>query len=45
VTDDTARTVRQLGRVADILADSPQSLLFGTGAVAPGPGEPGFVAP
>jgi len=45
VADDSARTVRLWGRVADNLADSPQSLLFGTAPAAPGPGEPGFVAP
>jgi len=43
--DDTARAVRQVGRAADAVAESPQSLLLGKGAAAPGPGEPGFVAP
>ena len=43
--DDSARTVRQLGHVADALADNPQSLLFGKGSAAPGPGEPGFIVP
>ena len=43
--DDAARTVRQVGRVANLVADNPQSLLLGTGAAAPGPGEAGFVAP
>jgi phospholipid/cholesterol/gamma-HCH transport system substrate-binding protein len=43
--DDAARTARQVGRVADTLGDSPQSLLLGKGASQPGPGEPGFVAP
>jgi phospholipid/cholesterol/gamma-HCH transport system substrate-binding protein len=44
MADDTARAVRRLGRAADTLNDNPQSLLFGSGS-APGPGEPGFVAP
>ncbi len=44
-TDDTARTLRQVGRAADAVGDSPQSLLWGKGQAAPGPGERGFVAP
>ena len=43
--DDTARTVRQLGRAVDAVGDNPQSLLLGSGAAVPGPGEPGFAAP
>ncbi len=43
--DDTARTVRQLGRTVDAVGDNPQSLLLGSGAAVPGPGEPGFAAP
>ena len=43
-TDDAARSVRQVGRAFDGLNDNPQSLLFGNGAVPPGPGEPGFFA-
>jgi phospholipid/cholesterol/gamma-HCH transport system substrate-binding protein len=42
--DDSARSVRQLGRAAGTFSDNPQSLLFGNGALGPGPGEPGFVA-
>ena len=45
VAEDTSRTVRRLGRTADNINDNPQSLLFGNGGVAPGPGEPGFSAP
>jgi phospholipid/cholesterol/gamma-HCH transport system substrate-binding protein len=44
-TDEAARTVRQFGRVADSLAEQPQSLLWGRGAAEPGPGESGFVPP
>ena len=43
--DDTARTVRQVGRVVESVGDNPQSLLLGRGTLPPGPGEPGFVAP
>lgn len=43
--DETTRTVRQMGRVAESLNDNPQALLLGKGASAPGPGEPGFVSP
>lgn len=43
--DDAARTVRQVGEFADVLGDNPQSLLWGRGAIPPGPGEAGFVAP
>jgi phospholipid/cholesterol/gamma-HCH transport system substrate-binding protein len=45
VTEDTSRAVRQLGRTANTIGDNPQSLIYGTGSVAPGPGEPGFTAP
>lgn len=44
-SDEAARTARQLGRVADALAEQPQSLLFGKSPVPPGPGEAGFVPP
>jgi len=45
VADDTSRAVRRLGRAADGISDNPQSLLFGSGGVVAGPGEPGFAAP
>lgn len=45
VADDTSQAVRRLGRAADGINDNPQSLLFGNGGVAAGPGEPGFAAP
>jgi phospholipid/cholesterol/gamma-HCH transport system substrate-binding protein len=44
-SDEATRTARQLGRLADNLAERPQSLLLGNGAAAPGPGEAGFVPP
>jgi phospholipid/cholesterol/gamma-HCH transport system substrate-binding protein len=43
--DEAQRTVRQWGRVADTVADNPQSLILGRGAAQPGPGEVGFVPP
>jgi phospholipid/cholesterol/gamma-HCH transport system substrate-binding protein len=45
VTDDASRAVRRLGRTATRIGDNPQSLIYGSGAIAPGPGEPGFVPP
>jgi phospholipid/cholesterol/gamma-HCH transport system substrate-binding protein len=45
MTDEASRAVRQVGRTASVLSENPQSLLYGNGVVAPGPGEPGFVAP
>jgi len=44
-TEETGRTVRQVGRLAEVIKDQPQALLFGTTAPLPGPGEPGFTAP
>ena len=44
-TEDTSRAVRQLSRTVNGINDNPQSLIFGTGRVEPGPGESGFVAP
>lgn len=45
VTDETSRAVRRLGRAASAIGDNPQSLIYGTGPIDPGPGEPGFDAP
>jgi len=45
VTEETSRAVRQLNRTAASINENPQSLIFGAGAITPGPGEPGFVAP
>lgn len=44
VADETARTMRQLRRTVHAVDDNPQSLIFGNGPVAPGPGEEGFSA-
>ena len=43
--DDVARTARQVTRTVRAISDNPQSLVFGSGVVQPGPGEAGFVAP
>jgi phospholipid/cholesterol/gamma-HCH transport system substrate-binding protein len=45
LADDATRTARQLNRTVTNLNENPQSLLYGGGAVPPGPGEPGFAAP
>jgi phospholipid/cholesterol/gamma-HCH transport system substrate-binding protein len=41
---DFSATSRQLSRVLRLLEDSPQGLVFGVPAPAPGPGEAGFTA-
>lgn len=43
--DDTGLAARALSRVANNLNENPQALIFGNAPAAPGPGEPGFVAP
>jgi phospholipid/cholesterol/gamma-HCH transport system substrate-binding protein len=45
LTEDLSRTARELDRLVRGLEEQPQSLLFGKPPPAPGPGEPGFVAP
>ena len=45
VSDDTSIAVRQATRAFNAFSDNPQSLIYGGGPIAPGPGEPGFVAP
>ncbi|HEU4373081.1 MAG TPA: MCE family protein, partial [Telluria sp.] len=45
MTDEAKTSLRAVKRTANSLSDRPQGLLFGAGKVAPGPGEPGFVAP
>ncbi|MFZ6770922.1 MlaD family protein [Undibacterium sp. Di26W] len=45
LTGETRATMRSIKRVSESLNDRPQSLLFGPPTQAPGPGEPGFVAP
>ena len=45
LTDDASRTIRRLDRVANTIGENPQSLLYGNGAIPPGPGEHGFEPP
>nr|WP_145552615.1 MlaD family protein [Variovorax boronicumulans] len=45
VSEDASRAARQLSRTVNGINDNPQSLIFGSGNVPPGPGEPGFAAP
>jgi phospholipid/cholesterol/gamma-HCH transport system substrate-binding protein len=44
-SEEAARTARQVNRAVNAVSDNPQSLLFGNGPIAPGPGEPGFRFP
>ncbi|HVE53272.1 MAG TPA: MlaD family protein [Ramlibacter sp.] len=43
--DTTNRTMRTVDRAFTELLDNPQMLIYGEGAIAPGPGEPGFRSP
>lgn len=45
LTEEASRTIRRLDRIANTLGENPQALLYGSGPIPPGPGEPGFVAP
>jgi phospholipid/cholesterol/gamma-HCH transport system substrate-binding protein len=45
LASDVRGTMRTLNRTLESINARPQSLLFGAGAAAPGPGETGFVAP
>jgi phospholipid/cholesterol/gamma-HCH transport system substrate-binding protein len=42
---DARSSMRALNRTLNTVNERPQSILFGSPAAAPGPGEPGFVAP
>jgi phospholipid/cholesterol/gamma-HCH transport system substrate-binding protein len=44
-SDETTRTARALGQAAAALNDNPQALVYGNGALPPGPGEAGFQTP
>ena len=44
-SEDASTTARQVSRAVNVLSDNPQSLIFGHGTQAPGPGEPGFTLP
>ncbi len=43
--DETARTVRQVGKAVTTVNENPQAFIYGGGATPPGPGETGFAAP
>lgn len=45
VAEDAARTARTMGRTAAGVSDNPQALIYGNGAVPPGPGEAGYSVP
>ena len=45
VSDDASVAARQATRVFNAFGDNPQALIYGGGAIPPGPGEPGFAAP
>jgi len=42
---DARSTIRSLNRALDNFSERPQSVLFGSPDIAPGPGEPGFAVP
>jgi phospholipid/cholesterol/gamma-HCH transport system substrate-binding protein len=42
---DARTSMRAFNRTVENLNEHPQSILFGNRPIAPGPGEPGFVAP
>lgn len=45
LANDARSSLRALNRTLDNVSEHPQSILFGAPAMAPGPGEPGFVIP
>jgi phospholipid/cholesterol/gamma-HCH transport system substrate-binding protein len=45
LTQDASHAVRRFDRAVDAIHENPQSLIYGPGAPAPGPGEPGFTPP
>lgn len=45
LADDARSSLRALNRTLDGLSERPQSVLFGSPKIAPGPGEPGFSTP
>ena len=42
LSQDARSSLRSINRLSDKLNEQPQSILFGTKATTPGPGEPGF---
>lgn len=45
LASDARSSIRALNRALDKLSERPQSVLFGSPEIAPGPGEPGFAVP
>ncbi|MDR0274611.1 MAG: MlaD family protein [Burkholderiaceae bacterium] len=45
LTEDAGHAIRRLDHVAGAIDDNPQTLIYGNGPIAPGPGEPGFAPP
>jgi phospholipid/cholesterol/gamma-HCH transport system substrate-binding protein len=45
LTDEMRSSMRVLKNTMNGISERPQSILFGTPGVPPGPGEAGFVAP
>ena len=45
LTDDANHAVQRFDRALGGLNNNPQALIYGAGALPPGPGEPGFTAP
>ena len=45
LTNDVRASLRTFERAMDRINERPQSFLFGSREIAPGPGEPGFTAP
>jgi phospholipid/cholesterol/gamma-HCH transport system substrate-binding protein len=45
LANDARSSIRAFNRTLDNFSERPQSVLFGSQRTAPGPGEPGFVAP
>ena len=45
LTDNANRALRRFDRALDTVEENPQLLIYGSGAIPPGPGEPGFKAP
>jgi len=43
--DETAQAARRVGRMAEGISNTPQSLIYGSPRAPAGPGEPGFVPP
>ena len=43
--DEVSQAMRQMGSAVGRFGENPQALIYGTGPIAPGPGEPGFASP